>query len=198
MTTRAIPFDQCYIVNADTGCWEWSAYRDRNGYGRYRVVWAHRYSYENHKGPIPERYEIDHLCENPPCVNPDHLEAVSKAEHCRRTMERLGKDDIHLRAAGLRAGGLTYSEIADVLGYAGKESAHCAVQAAIRKGLVDPDTVPQRRVLDEQDRSDIRALYALGVPQTEIGRWYETDSSQISRICNNKTSRTTERRVVAA
>lgn len=182
---------------SEGGCWEWSGPIDRNGYGKAydpkrpageRIDWAHRVSYRHAKGAIPEGLQLDHLCNNPPCINPDHLEPVTQAENIRRAMTRAGKDDLHAEAARLRASGLKYSEIAQALEVAGRTSAKLMVEAAIRKGLVDPNAVPARRTLDARDREDIRALYALGVPQTEIGAWYGTHSSQISRICSGRTS----------
>lgn len=180
---RGLPFDEKYTVDPVTGCWVWTGYRDRNGYGRHKVEWAHRWSYEHHVGPIPERHEIDHTCSNPPCVNPAHLEPVTRLEHARRTFQRLGKDDLHLEAVSLRVRGLTYDEIAEALGYLGKGGASSAVRSAIAKGLVAAGDVPRRRLLDEDDYRDIRAIHAMGVPQTVIGRWYGVDSSRICRIC---------------
>lgn len=180
---------------SDTGCWIWAGYADPNGYGRVydrgarRVVWAHRYSFELANGAIAAGHEIDHECQTTLCVNPSHLAMVTRAEHVRRTMTRLGKDDLHSAAARLRAYGLTYAEVADALGYSGRESAHGAVRAAIDKGLIDAAEVPPARRLTAEERQDIRAMYALGIPQTVIGEFYRTDSSQISRICAGKTSR---------
>lgn len=69
------------------GCWLWMGCCS-NGYGHMRrqkrCVLAHRFSYELHKGPIPEGLELDHLCRIPSCVNPDHLEPVTSAENTRR------------------------------------------------------------------------------------------------------------------
>jgi len=62
-------------------CWNWTAYRDENGYGRFsvngRYVLAHRFAYEALVGPIPEGLELDHLCRNRACENPWHMEPVT-------------------------------------------------------------------------------------------------------------------------
>jgi hypothetical protein len=80
-----------YIVSEETGCWEWQRARDPLGYGRLRAnggtVLAHRFVYEEQRGPIPENLSLDHLSRNPSCVNPDHLEPVTHAENLRRGRE---------------------------------------------------------------------------------------------------------------
>ena len=84
------------IEVAESGCWEWqAALRPKPwNYGVFAVgsasdgsrrrVRAHRFSYEHYVGPIPDELELDHLCRNPPCVNPDHLEAVTGSQNVRR------------------------------------------------------------------------------------------------------------------
>ena len=68
-------------VDKGSGCWEWLGHKTQGGYGVYpfegRTHTAHRLSYRFAKGPIPTGLEIDHLCRNHGCVNPDHIEAVT-------------------------------------------------------------------------------------------------------------------------
>lgn len=80
-------------VEVTPTCWLWTASRNPSGYGilgvmsepgHHTTVGAHRVAYELLVGPIPEDCEIDHLCRLRHCVNPAHLEAVSRQENMRR------------------------------------------------------------------------------------------------------------------
>ena len=68
-------------VDTSGSCWLWRAQRNPKGYGRFDIggtpAYAHRVAYELINGPIPDGLEVDHLCWNPSCVNPEHLRAVS-------------------------------------------------------------------------------------------------------------------------
>jgi hypothetical protein len=80
------------IALTDSGCLEWIAGLDKDGYGKFHrggtgpgsSTRAHRWSYEYHVGPIPDGLHLDHLCRNPPCVNPEHLEPVTCRENLMR------------------------------------------------------------------------------------------------------------------
>lgn len=69
-------------------CWVWTGTLTPEGYGQFTLArqhyFAHRLAYELLVGPIPAGYHIDHICRNPPCVNPDHLEAVLPRENFLR------------------------------------------------------------------------------------------------------------------
>ena len=62
-------------------CWEWQGPRDTSGYGRHGHFRAHRVAYQLMVEPIPVGLVLDHLCRNPGCVNPDHLEPVTTREN---------------------------------------------------------------------------------------------------------------------
>ena len=70
-------FNNGYITEPNTGCWLWTKYSDKDGYGSLtinrRPRSAHRFSYELYKGIIPNKLFVLHKCDTPSCVNPDHL-----------------------------------------------------------------------------------------------------------------------------
>ena len=59
------------------GCMLWTGAVSAQGYGRFCRSWAHRLVYEAVVGPVPEGLQLDHLCRNRLCVNPEHLEPVT-------------------------------------------------------------------------------------------------------------------------
>src|SRR4051794_37571112 len=71
-------------------CWEWQGAREARGYGKFvidgrrghqKTLKAHRVSYTIHKGPIPPGQVVRHLCDNPCCVAPHHLELGTQGDN---------------------------------------------------------------------------------------------------------------------
>jgi hypothetical protein len=92
MTTDALR----RVRKEKNGCWTWLGYCDPRGYGQVkhegRTLYAHQAFYIVLVGPVPKGKELDHLCKNPPCVNPKHLEPVTHRENQRRGDSWVGKN----------------------------------------------------------------------------------------------------------
>ena len=80
-----------YWAKVDKGiaapCWQWTASVESKGYGHINSYGglpsrqAHRLAYMALRGPIPVGFQLDHVCRNKRCVNPDHLEIVTNREN---------------------------------------------------------------------------------------------------------------------
>lgn len=73
----------------ESGCWEWKGgFFHEKPYGQFsafgKTLSAHRFSYEALRGPVPDKLTLDHLCRNPACMNPSHLEPVPAVENVMR------------------------------------------------------------------------------------------------------------------
>jgi hypothetical protein len=77
-----------YVRHGPGGCWLWIGGKTRGGYGKFQLCsktcLAHRVAYELFIGPIDCGLQIDHLCRNRGCVNPEHLEPVTCRENLLR------------------------------------------------------------------------------------------------------------------
>lgn len=88
---RVPPIDRLMerlYIPPNWGCWEWTGGRTPEGYG---MIWVdgkqnlvHRWAYEHWVGPIPDGLVLDHLCRNPRCVCPAHLEPVTQRVNLMR------------------------------------------------------------------------------------------------------------------
>lgn len=75
------------IAVTDNGCWEFTGSKS-NGYGKVQrggvKMPTHQFTWTRLVGPIPDGLEVDHLCRNRPCCNPEHLEPVTHRENVLR------------------------------------------------------------------------------------------------------------------
>lgn len=93
-TTGTSEYIQKRCAPRESGCVEWTGSIDRNGYGRCAVGYgpkqgtrhrqAHIVLWEMWRGPVPDGLELDHTCRNRRCVNPDHLDPVTRLVNVRR------------------------------------------------------------------------------------------------------------------
>lgn len=84
-------------------CWIWEGALNGEGYPMFGSVSAYRVSYEWLVGPIPDKFDLDHLCRNGRCVNPHHVEPVTHAENVRR--------GVVARTVALNGGAWTFTPI---------------------------------------------------------------------------------------
>jgi len=172
LTMTDLPARLAERIDASGACWTWDGWHNDAGYpyvhwdGRdqpvHRVVWTLLV------GPIADGLELDHLCVNPPCVNPAHHEAVTHAENQRRISERQtscrreGHDWTDPRNVRTRPNGRRY----------------CAVCHGGGRG--------HEKKYSDATVVAIRTRHAAGERQVDLAREFDISSGLISRIVNGK------------
>jgi hypothetical protein len=95
-------FIKSRVTITESGCWEWKLSRDKNGYGTVSRTssdhsLAHRLSYSIFFCDDPTGYSICHKCDNPPCVNPDHLFKATQEVNVRDAIVKGRKPSIRVK-----------------------------------------------------------------------------------------------------
>jgi len=114
-------FHDRYIKDPDTGCWEWQAAKQGIGYGQFndgKKHWlAHRFAAKIAGMDIKNKV-VRHKCDNPGCVNPDHLETGTQTDNmkdreikCRNGRKLTRQDVINIRAE-FKPRVVTYKDLA--------------------------------------------------------------------------------------
>ena len=119
---RRALFMEKVAKNAD-GCWLWLASVNRKGYGQFgtreRCVLAHRFSFESFVSHIPDGMCVLHSCDNPRCVNPEHLFLGTKSDN-NADMRAKGR---HARGEATGTARLTVEVVNAIRAASGPQSA---------------------------------------------------------------------------
>ena len=107
-------------VNKTDTCWLWTGCCNKKGYGHFRIngktVGAHRWSHEQHIGPIPPDLLVRHKCDVRNCVNPDHLEVGTTQDNSNDMVER-GRHGDPLRNFKLTEDDVRFIRVIRVFGF---------------------------------------------------------------------------------
>lgn len=163
-------------VAKSDGCWVWTGYRDKDGYGRIGVndkrIGAHQFSYSLHCGQIPTGMCVCHRCDNPACVRPDHLFLGTVLDNNKDRTQK-GRT-----ASGDRNGHSTKPENTK----RGMEHYNYNNPNAPQKGSGNG-----RAKLNENGVRQIRWMWDNGTrTKSEIARFYGVTDTTIGNIINRK------------
>ncbi len=170
---------QVEVVDAgySTPCYNWAANLDRHGYGRVsmlvegksKTVRAHRASYEVAKGPIPAGLEIDHLCRNRQCINPEHLEAVTGRVNLARRPSFGAPRATHCKK------GHEFTEETTFFDKSGWRRCRICLSARVKKPKHERGVSRSRKIFTDAERLQIaaeKAVDPVGISYADLGRKY--------------------------
>lgn len=201
MPPKAQPLHERYVVDETTGCWNFTGICTKQGYGhvstnrRGKVITrkAHRLMYEQCVGPIPEGLTIDHLCRNPRCINPAHLEPVTATENTRRSpttkLSKLKATELRLL---YRTGCFSQLELAKAFGVS-ERNVNLVVKGkswiadfAGNHQLTLNAKQGRRSRLSEKQISELVMRYRNGETQKSLAEDFGVSVPTVSRLVNLK------------
>lgn len=162
------------VTVAPNGCWNYTAHKS-NRYPKVNVagcyIAAHRLSWMEHRGDIPDGLCVLHRCDNTTCVNPDHLFLGTHTDNMRDAA----------RKGRLKPPACPPEKLAR--GDANGMRRHPSCLAGEKNG--------RSKLSDEQRREIIRQR-AMGVKRTDLAELFGVSESQIGRICRRAASNEAE------
>ena len=175
-------------VKKTRSCWLWIASRTPSGYGRLtRNRYAHRVSWEIHRGAIPKGKHVLHRCDNPSCVNPEHLwlgthsENMADRERKGRSARNFSNEKLKLGDIGriieMRKNGVHQAEIARIFGVG--ESRICQI---VKKYGGETFNTNGSAKISMSDAQRIRKMMNSGISSKEIMATFPISRSQINAI----------------
>ena len=106
------------VKNEKTGCLEWTGSSDAKGYGQIRIcrksVKAHRYAWFRANGDIPVGMLIRHKCDNPKCVNADHLEVGTYTDNVADMDQRGRRVNAQLKGSRCASAKVTEADVQNI------------------------------------------------------------------------------------
>jgi DNA-binding transcriptional regulator YiaG len=191
-------------------CWEWTASKDAKGYGyfykegRGGMARAHRISYELNLGPIPAGLLVCHKCDNPGCINPNHLFLGTDKDNSDDKMKKGRFKKVYQRGEKNGQSKLTGDQVKEIRArlaageaqpliaaeYGIAQSTVSKLNRAARWGHTVSGVINTRNKANSKitpdDVREIRRRYAAGEKQKDIRMDYGISESSISEICSGK------------